>query len=169
MDYDIDNDWPAPGWRFPFERLTSTRDDPIFVGTDGTRHPAKVLAMTTRPDGTEVIEQVTTDGSLIRFLRERRAGRSTGWAKYPSGSQVEFTARSDDGRVLFPTALIDRHGKYVKVAYRGGNGPDIDAITDPTGRTVRFGYEPGGRLVMISGPGCYWARTSCYSAFTTPR
>ena len=155
MVYDIDNDWPAPGWRFSFERMVSTRDEPIFVGVDGTRHPARVTAAENRPNGIRVVEQVTTDGSLIRFVRERGPTVHTGWALYPNGSRVEFTALSDDRRVLFPTAYVDRHGNTTRVAYRGGTGPDIETVTDPTGRNVRFIYDAAGRLITVTGPSCY--------------
>jgi len=48
MVYDIDNDWPAPGWRFPFERVVVTKEEPVLVGVDGARYPARVTAADNR-------------------------------------------------------------------------------------------------------------------------
>lgn len=154
MVYDIDNDWPAPGWRFPFERVVVTQEEPVLVGVDGARHPARVTAAD-NSSGVHITDQITTDGSLIALHHEQGPATRLAWANYPDGRRVEFTALSDDGRTLYPTGYIDRHGNLTTLTYRAGTGPAIDIITDSVGRQLRFLYDPAGRLTGIRGPGCH--------------
>ncbi|HEY7042185.1 MAG TPA: hypothetical protein VH419_00810, partial [Nocardioidaceae bacterium] len=156
--FDIDDDWPAPGWCFSLERLISSKSVPILVGPDGTRHPAVVREEQVGPNGGKLVGQRTTDGSLITFYRERGSGVNSGYALYPDGARVVFDARSEDGGTLYPTRRIDRHGNVTRIDYRGGTGPNIERMVDPTGRTLTFQYDlTGQQLIAVKGPGCYLA------------
>ena len=67
---DIDNDWPAPGWWLPVRTVVVTREAPVLVGVDGTRHPARVTAADDRA-GVHLIDRVvTTEGCLIALHHE---------------------------------------------------------------------------------------------------
>jgi RHS repeat-associated protein len=155
MDFDVDHDWPAPGWTLGFGRLVVSSTTMLLVSPVGTRYPSRQTDRHDYSSGITVLEHRTTDGSLITLSHEFGLNVNKASAWYPDGRLVEFGAPSEDGHSLFPTALRDRHGNTTSVAYVGGAGPRLDTVTDACGRVVRFGYDASGRLLTISGPGCH--------------
>jgi RHS repeat-associated protein len=153
MVFDIDQDWPAPGWQLSLERLMlAPAKQMLLVTSNGTRVPSRMVSDVIHEGDYEVVMQRTTDGSLIDFSHEWGPNVNKGQALYPDGRVVEFEVASADGRTLYPTAIIDRNGNAIRLTYREGIGPYLETITDPTGRIIRFSYDPAGRLTAISGP-----------------
>lgn len=160
MVYDIDGDWPAPGWQFSLERMIRTGSKQmLLIGPDGSRHPSVQVGDHIQSGGLEVVTQRTIDGSLIDFSHEWSVNQPTdhneGRALFPNGRLIEFRVASEDGRTLYPTAYIDRNGNATRIRYRNNLGPQIDNIEDPVGRVLRFFYDLSGRLQTINGPGCH--------------
>lgn len=156
MIFDVDHDWPAPGWRLGFGRIVGMdKGRSILVAADGARHPFHELSRTPYSSGRTVVHEQTTDGTLVEYIHEQ--GPETGHlrsgsAMFPDGRIIEFSAESEDGHTLYPTAVIDRHGNTITITYQKSLGPQIESITDSCGRVVTFGYDAADRLITISGP-----------------
>jgi len=157
MIFDIDHDWPAPGWLLGFGKMISIGDRKcMLVARDGTRHPYVEQSRVEHLSGFFTVIARTRDGSFIEYSHEESAEPNyflSGRAKYPDGSVVEFRAPSVDHDELYPTRIIDRNGNYLSVAYRAGIGPEIETVTDTCGRVIRFHYDPEDRLTALTGPG----------------
>jgi RHS repeat-associated protein len=154
MVFNIDNDWPAPGWRFNFPQMLNLgHGRGLLVDGDGTRHP-----FTSREEaaGDRATNFRTTDGSLIDYDVTQDPNNEDkllrGFARYPDGSVVEFGEGSTDA--LYPRMITDRNGNMVRLGYRDIG--EIDSVTDTCSRVFRFHYDSGsagGRLIAITGPG----------------
>lgn len=161
MVFNIDADWPAPGWRFNLPRLISHGlRNTILVGEDGTRHPYNMVAEV-EATGMVTVRSRTMDGSFTDYSHvedqaERRLLR--GAAQFPDGRLIDFGAPARDHLSLYPTMVSDRNGNCVTISYVGGVGPAIDSITDSCGRLLRFHYDPHVGLSAITGPGLGGAR-----------
>jgi YD repeat-containing protein len=157
MVFNIDGDWPAPGWRFNFPKMISHGNrQAILIDSDGTRHPYVSKQRTEGENGNFTIKDRTSDGSFIDYVHEESPIENyclSGFAWYPGGKRVQFRAPSSDHRALYPTVIADRNGNFIRITYRGGTGPAIEMITDTCGRMIRFHYDSAGRLTTITGPG----------------
>lgn len=157
MIFDIDHDWPAPGWLLGFGKMVSIGDRRcMLVERDGTRRPYVEQSRVEHLNGGFGVVARTKDGSFITYSHEEYKNENyliEGRAQYPDGSVVEFKAPSVDHETLYPTRIIDRNGNYLSVAYRNGTGPEIETVTDTCGRVIRFHYDPEGRLTALTGPG----------------
>ncbi|MCZ7571577.1 MAG: hypothetical protein M5U01_23765 [Ardenticatenaceae bacterium] len=156
--YDIDFDWPAPGWSLGFGRMV--RMDAVYEGVmlvdgDGTRHPFTGDLLFDL-NGEKWFRGRTTDGSLIDYVFVTYNGNFVrAWAHYPDGMRIDYGAGCCT--TVYPTRITDRNGNYISITYVNNAGPRIDTVTDTLGRVVRFHYETlgyaRGLLTAITGPG----------------
>ena len=69
MAYDIDNDWPAPGWQLGFGKMVGMGTaGALLVEPDGTRHGFS---------GTVFTDSYTQNGLPVNRLTFKTAGRPT--------------------------------------------------------------------------------------------
>src|SRR5262249_6861718 len=83
--FDIDADWPAPGWSLGFGKLILIgNNESMLEDADGTRHPYAGKVNTYR-DGTADFAAHTTDGSLIDYLvrLDKTGNMLSAQARYP--------------------------------------------------------------------------------------
>jgi len=156
MYYDIDADWPAPGWSLGFGKLVATGQGSMLVDADGTRHPLTRQLKQETPGGNRVYIGHSRDGTFIDYELRESSGKPTwGQAKYPNGTIVEFTAPGSSAGALYPTRVVDANGNYITIAYRSNTGPQLETITDTlgVGRVVRFYYDANNLLTAITEPG----------------
>jgi RHS repeat-associated protein len=160
MVFDIDDDWPAPGWTLGFGKLVRLgADAALIVDADGSRRP--FLVDFHRPDGgLEKYWAHTTDGSGIKYTfhltRDPVHRLHHGVLGRPDGSVIEFDAQSFDRHAVYPTRIIDADGNTLTIRYRASGAPAIDTITDTCGRVVKFLYDEvnlGVVPLVIRGPG----------------
>ena len=156
MRFNIDADWPAPGWSLGFERLVFLGSNPemtMLIDADRTRHPFTTKQVT-RADNITRYRRTSADGTLITLLYESsdQAVRSAS-ARYQNGTIIEFTAPSSAGRTLYPTSITDPNGNYLTITYRNNNGPELERVVDTLGRSLSFHYDADNHLTAIVGPG----------------
>jgi RHS repeat-associated protein len=157
--FDIDHDWPAPGWSLGFGKLirTSWSAAAMLIDADGTRHPFMGTS-TTYSSGFWTFDGHTTDGTFIDYsvvIPNQRRGIMSAKVKYANGTIAEFNAKSlnDDYGTVYPTRIIDANGNFITIAYKNNTGPEIDTITDTLGRILSFHYDTNNLLTAITGPG----------------
>ena len=156
IHFDIDADWPAPGWSLGFGKLVFWRVPNAYEGmlidADGTRHPYSVVRTIESTEGSEKIAH-TTDGDLIDYSITWETGGSptSGRVSYSNGTVVDFGAIGK--QALYPTRITDANGNYITIAYRNNTGPEIAAVTDTLGRTISFHYDTQNLLTAVTGPG----------------
>jgi RHS repeat-associated protein len=163
--FDIDADWPAPGWSLGFGKIIAVSTQTsltasILVEPDGTRHPFKLDEVRYFNDSQLLrVRAHSTDGSLIDYETWERTGQASertlqsAVARYPNGMEVEFSVPGRDPGVIYPTRITDSNGNYISVSYRNSTGPEIDKVTDTLGRVVSFHYDSANQLTAVSGPG----------------
>jgi len=155
--FDIDSDWPAPGWSLGFGKLVIQpwhEKGGMLVDPDGTRHSFKGEMHTVGSD--RVYFADTCDGTFIRYFCTFHTNGVVYQARafYPSGLTVDFHAYGrDNKKVLYPTRIHDRDGNYITITYVSNTGPQIDTITDTLGRLIQFHYDSQSLLTAITGPG----------------
>ncbi|MEV5968134.1 RHS repeat-associated core domain-containing protein [Kribbella sp. NPDC051952] len=153
MVFDIDRDWPAPGWTLGFGRITRAGGARcILIEGDGTRRPSVETGRWTQTNGETTATERTTDGSFITFtyLENSQGKLVDARARYPDGKVVDYVA-SDESDALFPQYITDRHGNYIGIYY-WGKGPRIHQLSDTCGRLITFHYDTLERLTAITGP-----------------
>jgi YD repeat-containing protein len=155
ITYDIDADWPGPGWSLGFGKLVvGDSEESILIEPNGARHPFARTGKFDLGNGLVRFSHHTKDGSLIQYSHELRDGRTfVGEAKYPNGTLVEFYSLPNRFGVLYPTRIVDANGNYIKINYRNNVGPQIVSIIDTLGRHIEFRYDRRDRLTSITGPG----------------
>jgi RHS repeat-associated protein len=165
MVFDIDDDWPAPGWSLHFGKIVRLAGmEAMFVEPDGTRHPFHVDHQEWGAGGTEVeVWAHTTDGTGISytysvpgFLHRYDRGEMIRASLLRSdGTSIEFGARSFDKHTLYASSITDANGNMLTITYFDGVGPLIDTVTDTCGRVIRFHYlgELHDGLSHVTGPG----------------
>jgi hypothetical protein len=90
VTYDMDSDWPAPGWSFSLPRLAVLGSGgAMLIEGDGTRHPFTGTTTNTQGQTDYRFEGYTTDGSFIRY----RTLGGGGAVQYPDGTTVGFEGR----------------------------------------------------------------------------
>jgi len=156
--FDVDADWPAPGWSMGFGRIVKSSSGPMFVEADGTRH--RFAGTTFHFDKYDIYYAHTQDGTFINYqvTSDLDGSLRDGTVFYPNGTTVTFETRGpadNPVRSLYPTRIIDQHGNYISIAYRNNTGPAIDRISDTLGRTVQFYYDASNPtlLTAITAPG----------------
>lgn len=156
MTFNIDNDWPAPGWSLHFGKLVRLGQfEAMIVEPDGTRRPYRVDSRTT--SGAEVtVTAHTIDGSGIIYTTVF-AGTSSmlrrGVLARSDGTSVTFTAGNE--QTLYATRVTDASGNSITIDY-ADKAPAIQSITDTCGRKISFGYREmwSGELKLskVTGP-----------------
>jgi hypothetical protein len=90
--YDVDADWPGPGWTLGFGKLVVLNSkESIIMEPDGMRHSFVRTGESDLGDARVRFLHHTTDGSWIDYFHELNDGNIYfGEAKYPNGMLVEF-------------------------------------------------------------------------------
>ena len=176
LTYNIDNGWPAPGFRIGFGKILFFTQFDLFgfpsvdrsqftlISPDGTRHHMEWQAPF-NPGGNN--NYVATDGSFVRFS----GGPFGGTAVFDDGTQVVYGATNPNdpfatwngdaavSHASFPTKITERNGNFISITYANtvdqdfpNSGPMISSIQDTLGRFTRFYYNSAGRLVTITVP-----------------
>ncbi|MGC5224191.1 hypothetical protein ACPW96_16595, partial [Micromonospora sp. DT81.3] len=146
MVFDIDDDWPAPGWSLHMGQLVSLGvGAAMIVEPDGTRRPFRVVGV--RDMGRDVYMSAhTTDGSHIEYLahwRYQGIGQTlprlqSGWLVRSNGTRIDFDFSA--GAKVHATRLTDRNGNVINVEY-DATIQRLSKITDTCGRVIRFVYR----------------------------
>jgi RHS repeat-associated protein len=154
ITYDIDRDWPAPGWSFGFGRVAGLgTGGAMIIDADGTRH-GFAGSVTQYPGGYIGFTGHTTDGTFIDYntFTDNTGTINYAQVKMPNGTVVQYGA---PGRgAVYPQLITDANGNYINIGYRFNpdKGPKILFVTDTLGRTINFYYE-GPKLTAITAPG----------------
>ncbi len=150
INFDIDRDWPAPGWSLGFGKILDLGvGGSMLVDADGTRHP---YTGTLGPSsGGTLFTGHTTDGTLIQYQSWKNASgvMTFGEANLPNGSQLHYYGVAPGG--VFPTDIVDANGNLVIITYVSGTG-HIQTITDTLGRVISFFYDSHNLLTAITTP-----------------
>lgn len=153
INFDIDRDWPAPGFNLGFGKMAgiTVTTGGMLIDGDGTRH-GYAGTVTTYNWGTTFAGH-TTDGTFIDYSYTTGTNGIMlyGQATHPDGTTVDYNVNGPSG--LYPTRMTDANGNYLTITYVNNSGPRINAVTDTLGRTVTFHYDSGNRLTAITGPG----------------
>lgn len=151
ITYDIDQDWPAPGWSLGFGRLIKMGSSgSMIVDADGTRHGYNGT-ISNYSSGSS-FTGYTTDSTFIDYSH---------WAN-SSGVMTSATAKHADGTIVnygapglnavYPTRITDPNGNYITITYVNNSGPKIQTVTDTLGRAIQFHYDANIRLTAITTP-----------------
>jgi YD repeat-containing protein len=176
MYFDIDQDWPAPGWSLGFGKIVMAGADFILIEGDGTRHSFDGVRRGSFPSpysSLQTFEGYTTDGSFIdyyaeaykpEFTSQYNRNLVTAWAMLPNGTRIDYGAPAN--YAIYPVKITDANGNFLTITYRTRQlsngqwvqcGPNIETITDTLGRQIRFYYEAQGNgeelLTTITAPG----------------
>lgn len=152
INFDIDRDWPAPGWSLGFPKVVDLGlGGSMIVDPDGTRHSFSG-EVTPYSNGAIDFRGHTADGTLIDYGSYRHASGMLIWAEVnrPDGSQIYYSCLGPGG--MYPTQVIDANGNYITITYVHNTGPQIETITDTLGRVVTFHYDQYNLLTAISAP-----------------
>ncbi|MBP6823262.1 MAG: hypothetical protein KA368_17055, partial [Acidobacteria bacterium] len=129
MVFNIDKDWPTPGFSLGFGKIVGTGDvgGYMIVEADGLHRPQQ--GQTATYSAKQEYSARTLDGSFIDYFVEAdtlAAGGAprTATAKLPNGTIIQYGARGQDS--IYPTRITDASGNYITVAYRNNAGPQID-------------------------------------------
>jgi RHS repeat-associated protein len=153
LAFDAITGWPAPGFSLGFGRIVyynaGTTGKYLLVDPDGTRHALSSIS----PGG----PLETTEGTHIVYTGDAWNG---GDLHYPNGTTAVFTVVNNR---LLPTAIIDKNGNYIQIAYKAECDQlgycdvfppmAIDYIVDTLGRRIEFQYDSNGKLTSITRPG----------------
>jgi RHS repeat-associated protein len=153
ITYNIDQDWPAPGWSLDFGRLVRVPVgggwNAMLVDADGTRHPYWATIFS------PVFTAHTTDGALIDYSVQIGAAGEllSGQVRYPNGTVVEYGAPGVGSSTLYPTSITDANGNLITITYRNNSGPQLNTVVDTLGRTINFYYDANNLLTAVTAPG----------------
>jgi len=153
INFDIDRDWPAPGWSLGFPKVVDLGlGGSMIVDPDGTRHSFSG-DVTPYSNGAIDFRGHTADGTLIDYGSYRHANGMLVWAEVnrPDGSQIHYSCLGPGG--MYPTQVTDANGNYITITYVNNTGPRIQTITDTLNRVVTFHYDQYNLLTAISAPG----------------
>ena len=153
INYDIDRDWPAPGWNLGFGKMQALGiyNGSIMIDGDGTRHPYTGNITIYNWGTTGVFH--TTDGTLVDYQYQTGTNGIMLWgqATYPNGTRIDYNVNGPSG--LYPTRITDPNGNYLTITYANNQGPRIQTVTDTMGRLINFHYDTSNRLTAITSPG----------------
>ncbi|HEX8130206.1 MAG TPA: PKD domain-containing protein [Pyrinomonadaceae bacterium] len=150
VSYDLDRDWPAPGWSLGFGKLIKVDNRSMLIDSDNTRH-SWTGTVNTYSWG-QTFNGRTTDGTFIDYTHNATTAGviTTGMASYPNGTVINFAAPGNNA--VYPTRITDPNGNYITITYRNNSGPQIESVTDSMGRPILFHYDASGQLTAISQP-----------------
>lgn len=157
MVYDIDHDWPAPGWQLGFGKMVDmgTAGAMIIEG-DGTRHG--FTGTSTYTGNVLTFKGQTTDGSFIDYRSERDGLNAV--ARYPNGTVVYYNNHttgfnySTPTIYLYPTMIRDANGNFIQIKYEWDQRePRITRMVDTLGRVVDFHYNSDKLLTAVTTKG----------------
>jgi hypothetical protein len=117
LTYDMDADWPGPGWSLNFGKLEvrwSELDDlehaqclAFLVEPNGMHHGFLSTGQSELGTGRMRFLHHTTDGSLVQYFIDTKEGNSyRGEAKYPNGMLIEFDSQPNKFGELYPTRIV---------------------------------------------------------------
>jgi RHS repeat-associated protein len=153
ITFDIDRDWPAPGWSVGFGKLLGlgVNNGSMIVDADGTRHSFTGQVVYGPNQNYTDFTGHTTDGTFIDYTHHTGIGGAITYAqaKYPNGTVVDYGA--GNGHV-YPTRITDSNGNYITITYVNNQGPRIQTVTDTLGRVINFHYDANNRLTAITAP-----------------
>ncbi|HEV2827108.1 MAG TPA: RHS repeat-associated core domain-containing protein [Pyrinomonadaceae bacterium] len=151
INFDIDRDWPAPGWSLGFGKILDLgAGGSMLVDADGTRHSFTGDLGPPTSGGQDFVGH-TTDGTLIQYKTWKNVSgvMTFGEANLPNGSQIHYYGVGPGG--VFPTDIVDANGNLVIITYVTGTGR-IQTITDTLGRVISFFYDSHNNLTAITTP-----------------
>ena len=155
ITYDIDKDWPGPGWSLGLGKLIGmgVNNGSMIVDADGTRHSYTGTVYYGYNNSYTIFNGHTTDGKFIDYSHQTGTGGALVWgeARLSDGTTIQYGASSQGA--LYPTRITDANGNYITIAYVNNSGPKIQTITDTLGRAINFHYDGYGLLTAITGPG----------------
>ncbi|HEV8483042.1 MAG TPA: hypothetical protein VGV87_05745, partial [Blastocatellia bacterium] len=155
ITFDIDKDWPAPGWSLGFGKMMGmgVANGSMLIDADGTRHSYAGVVTFGYNNSYTYFNGHTSDGTLTDYTHYTGTGGALTWgeARRSDGTMIQYGASSQDA--LYPTRITDANGNYITITYVNNIGPQIQAITDTMGRTVSFYYDSYNLLTAIVGPG----------------
>jgi hypothetical protein len=97
INFDIDRDWPAPGWSIGFGKVMGMGVDngSMLVDADGTRHAYKGIVTHGPNDNYTDFVGHTIDGTFIDYKHHTGTGGAlvSAQAKYPNGMVIEYTVK----------------------------------------------------------------------------
>jgi RHS repeat-associated protein len=150
ISYDIDRDWPAPGWSLGFGKMIRVADRSMLIDSDGTRH-SWTGTVNTYSWG-KTFTGRTTDSTFIDYSHTATTAGviTSGTARYPNGTVITFGAPGNNA--VHPTRITDPNGNYITITYRNNAGPAIETVTDSLGRSILFYYDASGLLTTVTQP-----------------
>jgi len=164
ITFDIDHDWPVPGWSLGFGKIVGMggQNGYMLVEPDGTRRPY-TCSITFYATGQDAACK-TTDGSFIDYkvlgdTPENGGAPSTATVYYPNGTEFIYVGATSNSNADYPSQIIDANGNRMLISYRNGKGPQIDKIADTLGRIVQFYYDSNNLPVAVTAPDQNPART----------
>lgn len=152
ITFDIDRDWPAPGWSLGFGKLISmgTNKGFMMIDGDGTRHGYAGNSLPAT--GWQYFSAHTADGTFIDYTVTAYSGTpQSGTARLPNGSVITYGAPG--ASAIYPTNITDAQGNYITITYRNNQGPQIQTISDTLNREIKFYYDANNNLVAVTAPG----------------
>jgi RHS repeat-associated protein len=157
ITFDIDHDWPGPGWSLSFGKIVGmgSQNGYMIIEPDGTRHPY-TCSITFHQLSQEAVCK-TTDGSFIDYNVLGDAPADGGapidaYVYLPNGTAMFYGNPANN--TIYSGGFGDRNGNtIVGVSYRNNHGPQIDKISDSLGRVIQFYYDSNNLPVAITGPG----------------
>jgi hypothetical protein len=154
ITFDIDHDWPGPGWTLGFGKIVGMggQSGYMIIEPDGTRRPY-TCSLTIYPDRQEAVCN-TTDGSFIDYKVIGDSPANGGAPQHadvylPNGTDVAFGFPANNA--VYAMHSWDRNGNGINVSFRNGNGSQIDKIADTLGRVIQFYYDSNNLPVAITG------------------
>jgi RHS repeat-associated protein len=155
ITYDIDRDWPAPGWSLGFGKIVGlgVNNGSMIIDADGTRHGfSGTVTYGPNQNYTDFVGH-TTDGSFIDYTHHTGIGGAMTYAqaKHPNGTVIEYGAQGT--AAMYPTRITDANGNYITITYVNNQGPNIQTVTDTLGRVINFHYDAYNLLTAITAPG----------------
>jgi RHS repeat-associated protein len=155
ITFDIDRDWPAPGWSLGFGKLVGlgVNNGSMIIEADGTRHGfTGTVTYGPNQNYTDFVGH-TVDGTFIDYSHHTGLGGAMTYAqaKYPNGTVIEYGAQGTGA--MYPTRITDANGNYLTITYVNNQGPNIQTVTDTLGRVINFYYDAYNLLTAITAPG----------------
>jgi RHS repeat-associated protein len=154
ITFDIDRDWPAPGWSLGFGKLVGMGVDngSMIIDADGTRHGYAGTVVYGPNQNYTNFTGHTTDGTFIDYTHHTGLGgaMTDAQARYPNGTVIEYGAQGVGA--MYPTRITDANGNYITITYVNNTGPQIQTVTDTLGRVINFHYDANNLLTAITAP-----------------
>jgi RHS repeat-associated protein len=154
INFDIDRDWPAPGWSLGFGKVVGMGVDngSMIIDADGTRHAfAGTVTYGPNLNYTDFAGH-TTDGTFIDYKHHTGLNgvMISAEARHPNGTVIEYGAQGTGA--MYPTRITDANGNYITITYVNNTGPQIQTVTDTLGRVINFHYDANNLLTAITAP-----------------